>query len=326
MTSISSHIGSPLKLGVLELPNRVVQAPMAGISNGAFRRQARRFGAGLTCSEMVSSYGIHYRNRRTGAMLALSAGEHPVAVQLFGSEPVIMAEAAAAAERAGADVVDINMGCPVRKVVKTGAGVALMAEPERAAAIVTAIRAAVAIPVTAKFRSGPRGQVVAREFARRMADAGADALCVHPRLGEQGRKGHADHKVTAAVAAMVPVPVIASGDIDSAAAAGGVVRSTGCAAVMVGRAALGNPWLFSDILAGSDSGRRPLDEVLVEMERFYRDLEEETGRERAVRLMRKFYGWYLSPFRPDGALRADLRSAESFDGALASIRARLGAG
>jgi nifR3 family TIM-barrel protein len=299
---------------------------MAGISNRAFRVQARRHGAGLTCTEMVSSYGVHYRNRRTIAMLTLTAAEHPVAVQIFGSDPGIMAEAAVAAEKAGADLVDINMGCPVRKVVKTGAGVALMEDPELAASIIRATTAAVKIPVTVKFRSGPRKDNNALDFALRLEEAGAAALCIHPRLGDQGRKGHADHSVTAALVSRARIPVVASGDIDSAASAARVMAETGCAAVMIGRAALGNPWLFSDILSGSGAGFRRLDETLVEMTRFYRDLEDEVGNERAVRLMRKFYGWYLAPFKINTGLRQGLRTARDFPTALAVIREQLGRG
>jgi nifR3 family TIM-barrel protein len=312
MTSISSHIVSSFKLGTLDLPNRLMQAPMAGISNRAFRLQARRHGVGLTFSEMVSSYGVHYRNRRTHAMLELTDDEHPVAIQIFGSDPEIMAEAAVAVEQAGADLVDINMGCPVRKVVKTGAGVALMEDPELAARIVSSVVAAVRIPVTAKFRSGPRKENTALEFALRLADAGASSLCIHPRFGVQGLKGRADHAVTATLVTRLAVPVIASGDIDSADAAATVMRDTGCMAVMVGQAALGNPWLYGDILAGSGAGRRPLSETLAELERFYHDLEEEVGEERAVRWIRKFYGWYLAPFKPDSELRQGMRTATGF--------------
>jgi len=324
MTSISPHISSSFRLGALELPNRLAQAPMAGISTRAFRLQARRHGAGLCCTEMVSSYGLHYNNRRTAAMLELTPAEQPVAVQLFGNHPDIMAEAAAAAGAAGAAVVDINMGCPVRKVVKTGAGVALMDEPELAERIVAAAVATASRPVTVKIRSGTRSQS-ADSFAKRMAAAGAAAVCIHPRLAVQGRKGKADHEVTAGLAAALEVPVIASGDIDSAASAAAVMGRTGCAAVMVGRACLGNPWLFGDILAGEGSGGRPLGETLAEMEHFYHDLEGEMGEERAVRFMRKFYGWYLARFRPGEALRDGLRRADGFAEALGLISAWAGA-
>lgn len=323
MTHVKSHISESFNLGGVRLANRLVQAPMAGISGRAFRLQARRFGAGLVTTEMISSYGVHYGNRRTVDMLAVSAAEHPVTVQLFGNVPELMAEAAAAAALAGADIVDINMGCPVRKVVKTGAGVALMADEPLAARIAAAVVAAVRLPVTAKIRSGVRARASALRLAPRLAAAGVAAIAIHPRSAEQGYRGRADHALTRRLAAALPVPVIASGDIATPAAARELLGA-GCAAVMVGQAALGNPWIFADLLAGDEPRRRPLDEVLAEMGRFHKDLVEEVGEERAGRAMRKFYGWYLKPFRPDAALRGGLRRAAGFAEAAALIRGGLG--
>ena len=318
MTHTTSHITEPFNIGAVGLPNRLVQAPMAGVSSRAFRLQARRFGAGLVTTEMISSYGVRYRNPRTLAMLELLEEEHPAAVQLFGARPDVMAEAAKAAEAAGADIIDINMGCPVRKVVKTGAGVALMADEELAAGLTAAVADAVNVPVTVKLRSGAGNEVTAPSLAVRLQEAGAAAVCIHPRLAKQAYKGKADHSVSLELAKNLGVPVIASGDIDSAARAGELLGG-GCAAVMVGRSSLGNPWLFSDLLTGSDPSRRPLDEVLEEMGHFYEDLAAEAGRERAARQMRKFYGWYLKPFSPGGALRDELRRARGFDEAARSI-------
>ncbi|MHB9112009.1 MAG: tRNA dihydrouridine synthase [Thermoleophilia bacterium] len=303
----------------MQLPNRLVQAPMAGISGRAFRLQARRFGAGLLTTEMVSSYGIHFHNRRTRAMLELSDEEHPVALQLFGNDPGVIAEAALAAEAAGADIIDINMGCPVRKVVKTGAGVALMGEEVLAARMTAAVSAAVSIPVTVKIRSGLKREVTAPGFAKRMEAAGAAAICIHPRLATQGQKGWADHSVTEALAASLRVPVIASGDISRPGQASGLIQN-GCAAVMIGRASLGNPWIYEDLLDGVEPARRSSGEVLSEMTLFYRDILAEMGEERAPRFMRKFYGWFLKPFRPDARLRDGLRRAGSFEEAEELIR------
>ncbi len=319
----ASHINTPFHISKVRLPNRLVQAPMAGISGRAFRRQARRFGASLTATEMISSYGVNYGNRRTLDMLALSAGEHPVAVQLFGNSPAVMAAAAAIAEAAGADIIDINMGCPVRKVVKTGAGAALMEDEKLAAEIVAKVAAAVGAPVTAKIRSGARSRVTAPSLAPRLQEAGATAITVHPRLGDDGRKGRADHSVTKEIVDIVDVPVIASGDIGEPGAAEGLLAA-GCSAVMVAQAALGNPWLFSDMLEGRRSRRRPLGEVLEEMGAFYADLAEETGAERAGRAMRKFYGWYLRPFQPGAALAGSLRLSRGFEEAAAAIREAFG--
>lgn len=314
----------PFHIGSVKLENRLVQAPMASISGRAYRLQARRFGVGLTVTEMVSSYGVHYRNRRTAEMLELVAAEHPVAVQLFGSDPQVMAEAAVAAEQAGADLIDINMGCPVRKVVKTGAGVALMRDEPLAAAIVAAVVAAVRVPVSVKLRSGWGSRVTAPSLAARLADAGAAALCIHPRTGAQGWKGRADHELTARLTRELAVPVIASGDVSGPEDVRRLLVDAGAAAVMVGRAALGNPWLYSDLLAGKEPGRRTLEEVLAELLEFARDVENEIGAERAGRYLRKFYGWYLAPLGPSGQLRQALRLSGSAREAAELARRELG--
>ncbi len=295
---------------------------MAGVSGRAFRLQARRHGAGLTSTEMVSSYGVHYRNTRTLGMLALGAAERPVAVQLFGSDPGVMAAAAAVAESAGADIIDINMGCPVRKVIKTGAGVALMEDERLAARIVAGVAAAVSAPVTAKIRSGARSRITALSLAPRLEEAGAAAICIHPRLGDAGSKDRADHSVTKEIVDMVGIPVIASGDVRAPANAADLLKA-GCAAVMAARAALGNPWLFADLLAERQPHPRPPAEVLGEMRLFYAGLVDEAGPELAGRAMRKFYGWYLRPFRPPAALRDGLRRAADFEEAAGLIRSLL---
>lgn len=322
MTHTTSHISEPFSIGSVRLPNRLVQAPMAGISNRAFRLQARRFDAGLVTTEMISSYGIHYHNRRTQAMLEMVEEEHPVALQLFGNDPGVMVEAALAAEAAGADIIDINMGCPVRKVVKTGAGVALMGDEELAARLAEAVVAAVSVPVTVKIRSGLKSEVTAPGFARRMEQAGVAAVCIHPRFAIQGQKGWADHTVSVELAESLGVPVIASGDISRPGQASGLIQAS-CAAVMIGRASLGNPWIFRDLLAGAEPARRSSGEVLLEMARFYHDAVAEMGEDRTARFMRKFYGWFLRPFRPDAGLRDGLRRASSFEDAAELIRGNL---
>jgi len=322
MTRTTSHISEPFRIGSVQLPNRLVQAPMAGISGPAFRQQARIFGAGLVTTEMISSFGIHYHNRRTQAMLELVEDEHPVALQLFGNNPEVMAEAALAAEAAGADIIDINMGCPVRKVVKTGAGVALMGDEALAARLTAAVSAAVSVPVTVKIRSGLKRDITAFGFAKKMEQAGAAAICIHPRLAVQGQKGWADHAVSAELAVSVGVPVIASGDISRPGQASGLIQK-GCAAVMIGRASLGNPWIYGDLLAGVEPARRSSGEVLSEMSRFYEDAVAEMGEERAATCMRKFYGWFLRPFRPDARLRDGLRRSSSFADAAELIRVSL---
>src|ERR687883_306517 len=236
------------RIGQVEIPSRLVLAPMAGVSVQAFRRQGRRYGAGLVCSEMVSCAGIEHRNERTLGYLRVASDEHPLAIQIFGSEPATMAEAARMVEAAGADVVDVNFGCPVRKVTKTGAGATLLEDPDRAERIVAAIAEAVEIPVSVKMRRGlENGSRACLEIGPRLVEAGAQTLTLHPRSAKQMYTGEADHSLTAEFVEAVRVPVIASGDVTSRARAQAVLAATGAAAVMVGRAAQGNPWVLREI-------------------------------------------------------------------------------
>jgi len=283
----------PWSIGPVEIPTRLVLAPMAGVSVQAFRRQGRRFGAGLVCSEMVSCAGIEHRNERTLGYLRVASDEHPLAIQLFGSEPRTMAEAARMVEAAGADLVDLNFGCPVRKVTKTGAGATLLDDPARAAAIVSAISAAVDIPVSVKLRRGLRdGSRDCLVVGPRLVEAGAASLTLHPRSARQMYTGTADHALTAELVSLVDVPVIASGDIVSRAKARAVLATTGAAAVMVGRAAQGNPWVLEEIVDGEP--REPSrEEVVAELVLFVRETVRELGERRASGFLKKFYGWYL---------------------------------
>lgn len=312
----------PFTVGGLTVGNRVVQAPLAGIANWAFRRQSRRHGAGLAVSEMIASLGIVHGNRRTMDMLATAPDEGPVATQLFGADPAAMAEAARAAVAAGASLLDVNMGCPVPKICKTGAGAALLDDLDRAAAIVRAMTDAVAVPVTVKMRRGVRASDARpAEAARRLADAGASAIFFHPRAAAEEYGGTADHRHTAEVVAAVDVPVIASGDITTPAGALAVVEGTGCAAVAVGRAPLGNPWLFDALATGGAVHHPGLDEVVGEVEGFAADVRAALGDHRACHYMRKFYPWYLAAHRvPPGTAEA-LVTAPSLDAALGLLRA-----
>ena len=280
-------------IGPVEIPTRLVLAPMAGVSVQAFRRQGRRFGAGLVCSEMVSCAGIEHRNERTLGYLRVAADEHPLAIQLFGSEPRAMADAARMVEAAGADLVDLNFGCPVKKVTKTGAGATLLDDPHHAARIVEAIVAAVDIPVSVKLRRGLRnGSHDCLVVGQRLVEAGAASLTLHPRSAQQMYTGSADHALTAELVSLVDVPVVASGDITSRAKAQSVLATTGAAAVMVGRAAQGNPWVLEEIVDGP--GREPSrEEVVAELVLFLRETVRELGERRASGFLKKFYGWYL---------------------------------
>src|SRR5437660_1577841 len=261
----------------VEIPTRLVLAPMAGVSVQAFRRQGRRFGAGLVCSEMVSCAGIEHRNERTLGYLRVASDEHPLAIQIFGSEPSVMAEAARMVEAAGADLVDINFGCPVRKVTKTGAGATLLDDPEQACRIVEAVAGAISAPVTVKMRRGlENGSRACLHVGPRLVEAGAAALTLHPRSARQMYTGEADHSLTAELVSLVNVPVIASGDITSRARAQTVLATTGAAAVMVGRGAQGNPWALKEILEGDGAEPTP-EEVVAELVLFIRETVRELG-------------------------------------------------
>jgi len=284
---------SSWSIGAVEVPTRVVLAPMAGVSVQAFRRQGRRFGAGLVCSEMVSCAGLHHRNERTLGYLRIASDEHPLAVQIFGSEPAVMAEAARMVSDAGADIVDINFGCPVRKVTKTGAGATLLDEPERACRIVTAVAEAVDAPVSVKMRRGlDDGSRTCLDVGPRLVEAGASTLTLHPRSAKQMYTGTADHTLTAELVELVNVPVIACGDVTSWASAQTVLATTGAAAVMVGRGAQGNPWALREILEG-DGDEPSREEVAAELILFVREAVRELGERRASGFLKKFYGWYL---------------------------------
>jgi tRNA-dihydrouridine synthase B len=280
-------------IGPVEVPTRVVLAPMAGVSVQAFRRQGRRFGAGLVCSEMVSCAGIEHRNEKTLGYLRVASDEHPLAIQIFGSEPRAMAEAARMVEAAGADLVDMNFGCPVRKVTKTGAGAHLLEDPALACAITEAVANAVSVPVSVKMRRGVEdGSRRFLELGPRLVDAGASVLTLHPRSARQMYTGYADHTLTAELVSVVGVPVIASGDITSRAKAQAVLDATGASAVMVGRAAQGNPWAIAEIVDG-DGVQPSREEVAAELIHFIRETVRELGERRASGFLKKFYAWYL---------------------------------
>lgn len=295
----------PLPIGGLDLDRRLFMAPMAGITTSSFRRSVRRWGAGLVFTEMISACGVHYGNRRTLDYFLHGDDEHPLGFQLFGADADVMATAAERAVAAGADVVDLNMACPVRKVVKTGAGAALLAEPDRAAGIVAAVAAAVEgaaqerpVPVTVKIRAGLReGDGLGAALAPRLAAAGAAAVCIHPRTAAQLYRGRADHAVTFALAAVLPVPVIASGDVDGREAALWLLAG-GAAAVMLARGAVGAPWAFARALGAPEP---PAAAKLEEVRRFTAETLEESGG-RAVGHLRQFW----PRFRRAGAIEKPL--------------------
>ena len=281
-------------LGGHRLPNRLVLAPLAGIGNWFVRLQARRYGAGLAVSEMVSSFGLKHGDERTHReFLRMHPDEHPVSIQLFGHDAEVMREAAAIVAGAGADLIDLNMGCPVRKVCKTGAGASLLDEPDRAVAIARAAGEGSGLPVTVKLRSGQRpGERTGAVLARRLVeDAGVAGIAFHPRHASQQHKGTPDWQLAAEVVEELPVPVILSGGLSSDAAVNEAFELTGAEAVMLARGSLGNPWRFERLLgrrAGEPSTREVADELLWVIDR----AEEHLGVERAGRYLRKFYPWY----------------------------------
>jgi tRNA-dihydrouridine synthase B len=299
-------------LGAVEIPGRLVLAPMAGVSVQAFRRQGRRYGAGLVCSEMVSVAGIQHRNERTLGYLRVGADEHPLAIQIFGSDPVAMAEAARMVEAAGADIVDMNFGCPVKKVTKTGAGASLLDDADRACRLVEAVATAVPLPVSVKMRRGvENGSRRCLEIGPRLVQAGAASLTLHPRSAKQMYTGTADHSLTAELVSLVDVPVIASGDVGSRARAQSVLATTGAVAVMVGRAAQGNPWVLREIMG--DDAEPSREEIVAELLLFMRETVRELGPERATGFLKKFYGWYLGRGRFPRPFKQELVLLQSID-------------
>jgi tRNA-dihydrouridine synthase B len=293
------------------IPTRLVLAPMAGVSVQAFRRQGRRHGAGLVCSEMVSCAGLEHRNERTLGYLRVGRDEHPLAIQIFGSDPPTMAEAARMVEAAGADIVDVNFGCPVRKVTKTGAGATLLDDPARACRIVEAMAEAVTIPVSVKMRRGlENGSRTCLEVGPRLVDAGAASLTLHPRSARQMYTGEADHALTRELVERVDVPVVASGDITTRSRAQAILATTGAAAVMVGRGAQGNPWVLREIVDG-DSPEPSREEVAAELTLFVRETVRELGERRASGFLKKFYGWYLGRGRFPRPFKQELGRLDS---------------
>jgi tRNA-dihydrouridine synthase B len=302
-------------LGGVELANRVVLAPLAGIGNWFVRLQAKRYGAGLAVSEMVSSFAIHYRNERTcRELLRIHPEEHPVSVQLFGHDPDVMASAAEQVAAAGADLIDLNMGCPVPKVCKTGAGAALLAEPDRAVALARAAARGSGLPVTVKLRTGQgAGDQSGVEVARRLAfEAGVAGLCIHPRAAAQRHKGSPDYELARKLVDELPVPVMVSGGLHTAEKARAAFERTGADAVLLARGALGNPWLFEQLLGERDTDP-DREEILAELDWVIDRAVEHLGAERAGRYLRKFYPWYIERLGGSRAVQAGVQQAPGID-------------
>jgi len=323
MNTMARELTEPWTLGPITIPNRVVLAPLAGIGNWFVRLQARRYGAGLAVSEMVSSHAVHYGNERTCTeLLRIHPDEHPVSVQLFGADPEIMASAAERVAAAGADLIDINMGCPVPKVCKTGAGAALLDDPDRAVAVARAAARGGGLPVTVKLRTGLRpgdgkGVAVARDLAERGGVAG---LCIHPRHASQRHAGKPDYELAARLVEELPVPVLISGGLRSAELAREAFERTGAEAILLARGSLGNPWLFEQLVSGEE--REPTRaEIVAELDWVLDRAVEHMGPERANHYLRKFYPWYIERLggthAERGALQAALQTAPNIETARA---------
>jgi tRNA-dihydrouridine synthase B len=313
----------PWTLGGRPLENRLVLAPLAGIGNWFVRLQARRFGAGLVTSEMVSSFGLAYGNERTVTeFLRIHPDEHPVSIQLFGHDPAIMREAAAMVADAGADLIDLNMGCPVKKVCKTGAGAALLSDHGKAIELAKAAAEGSRLPVTAKLRPGATpGDRRGVELARRLVgDAGVAGIAFHPRHAAQQHAGAPDYALARELAESVPVPVILSGGLSDEDHALAAFEESGAAAVMLARGSLGNPWRFARLL-GRYQGEPSVREVASELETIIAAAEDHLGPERAGRYLRKFYPWYADTLGLTRREREPLVTAPT----TAHARAALGA-
>ena len=291
----------------MELANNLALAPMAGVTNRAFRALCVEGGAGLVVSEMVSAESIRHGNRKTLKLLSISPSEHPIALQIFGSDPDSMAAAAAAAQETGADIVDINAGCPVKKVLRSGSGAALMGDPARLETIVKRAVGAVSIPVTVKIRCGlVQGEALSPDLARRLEGAGASAITLHGRPASQHHSGPVNHAALAATAAAVRIPVIGNGGVRTAEDAAKVL-GTGCAGVAIGRAAVEDPSIFMEIAEGlADPSRRPGTGHSRRIGLFIRFLELNSalyGGDDGVVRARKLVGYWLKGFPNSSALR-----------------------
>ena len=300
-----------MKIGNVEFANNVFLAPMAGITDMAYRAICKQFGCGLTYTEMVSAKGLYYKSENTKELMALAPEEQPAAIQIFGSDADILASIAGDVQAAGADIIDINMGCPTPKIVRNGDGSALMQKPELVAEIVRKVTKAVTVPVTIKIRKGWDDRSVnAVEIAQAAEENGAKAVTVHGRTREQFYTGQADWEIIKKVKQAIKIPVIGNGDVVSPETAKEMLEMTGCDAIMIGRGAEGNPWIFKSVIEYLKSGillPEPSYEEKIEMALYH--LKQTTllkGEVTGLKEMRKHIAWYLKGMPGSSTIKAEI--------------------
>ena len=307
-----------LKIGNVELANSYILAPMAGVTDLPFRLLCKEQGAGLLCMEMISAIAIQYNNRNTKALLEIHPEEEPVSLQLFGSDPEVISEIAKRIEELPFAILDINMGCPVPKIVRNGEGSALMNQPKLVYEIVSKTAKAIQKPVTVKIRKGFNEESInAVEIAKIIEDAGAAAIAVHGRTREQYYSGKADWDIIRQVKEVVSIPVIGNGDVVSGESALAMMRETGCDGVMIGRGAQGNPWIFSELVEYEKTGvmpARPSNEELKEMMLRHARLQiQYKGEYLGIREMRKHVSWYTTGLPNSAKLRGEINAVEYYE-------------
>lgn len=307
-----------MQIGNVKLPNNIALGPMAGVTDLPFRILCKEQGAGLIYTEMVSAKGIYYNNKNTEDLLRVEESERPVALQLFGSDPQIMSEMAKKIEERNFDILDINMGCPVPKIVNNGEGSALMKNPVLAGQIVEAMAKAIKKPVTVKIRRGFfRDECTAPEFAKVLEESGAAAIAVHGRTREQFYSGEADWEVIRQVKEAVKIPVIGNGDIFTPMDAERMIKETGCDGVMIARGARGNPWIFKQTEEYLRSGVLPekpsFDEVIEMIKRHAALITDFKGEYLGIREMRKHVAWYTTGYKGSAKLRGQINEVETME-------------